>query len=60
MTGSNDVNGVLLAYTDDFWYVFEDEGEYKDHLIAIPDDERRSSQNQIKAKFREFTFHALG
>jgi hypothetical protein len=39
MTGSNDVNGALIALPDGFWYVFENEGEYKGHLIAIPDDE---------------------
>jgi heme/copper-type cytochrome/quinol oxidase subunit 4 len=31
------VDGNLLTHVDGFWYIFEDEGNHKGDLIAIPD-----------------------
>jgi hypothetical protein len=39
ISGGQDVEGVLLTYTDGFWYLFDLAGENKGNLVAIRDDQ---------------------
>jgi hypothetical protein len=38
ISAQSHVDGHLLTHVDGFWYVFEDQGDRKGDLIAIPDD----------------------
>jgi hypothetical protein len=38
MSAQSHIDGNLLTHVDGFWYIFEDRGEHKGDLIAVPDD----------------------